>query len=229
MKKIFAIIAVAMATLTVSAQSYKDLVKAQQERNKYNKEMANIKPTSADKKQAKQRKKDGWDVMTGKDPMEVQICKARMLQAELMADEDMEPTKRYIVGTSIANYSSYAGAESMARETAMASIASLLETKIVKAAQMSEDGTIQDAISSVGSTTFNERMKTLVQNCLKNMQTPMTVYRVLPNRQYQVEVMVAYDKKQLKRELMQKLQQEMKVEGDKALNPLVDEALEQIK
>lgn len=229
MKKIFAIIAVAMATLTVSAQSYKDLVKAQQERNKYNKEMANIKPTSDDKKQAKQRKKDGWDVETGADPMDIQICKARMLQAELMADEDMEPTKRYIVAVSQSVSGNKDVAKREASNNAMGEIASMIETKLVEAMERSSDNSIHNAISATTRSTFSARMKAIVQGCLRNMVTPLTIYRVLPNYNYQVEVMVAYDKKQLKRELMQKLQQEMKVEGDKALNPLVDEALEQIK
>lgn len=225
MKKFFAIIAFALATMTASAQSYKDLVKSQQEHDKYNKEMANIKPTSADKKASKERKKEGWNVMTGNDPMEIQICKARLLQADIMADDDMQPTKRYITHVARSVSADYDTAFKQARLSAQSEIAALLETKIVEGMQKSTDNNVQSAISATTGGSFSARMKALVQGCLTNMSTPVTIYRVLPNNNYQVEVMIAYDKKELKRQISRKLQQEMKVEGDKALNPIVDEAL----
>ena len=60
MKKVLLLAMMAIACSVCSAQSYADLLKAKKQQDKMTKEVLDLKPTSEDKKQAKEMKKDGW-------------------------------------------------------------------------------------------------------------------------------------------------------------------------
>ena len=57
------------------------------------------------------------------------------------------------------------------------------------------------------------------------MMTPVIhIYRVLPNNNYQVQVQIAYDKKEMKARLKRQLEEQLEEEGDE-LNDIVDEVI----
>lgn len=229
MKKFMTIVAVMMLAATACmAQSYTTLAKAQQEMDKLNKELAYPKPTSADKKEAKALKKEKWMIMAGEDAMEIQIHNSRLYGACLMADDDMAPTKRFILRTSAATSGTIDAAMSEAILSAQTQIALLIQTQLISAMEKGLDNAQSSAISAVTVDKFHQRAKAITEACLTNMLSPMTIYRVLPNNQYQVQVRVAYDKMELKRKLTKKIQNELEMEGDKRLIGIVDEAVSAI-
>ena len=56
----------------------------------------------------------------------------------------------------------------------------------------------------------------------------LTIYRRLPNNNFEVQVRLAFDKKDLMESLKAKMQQELKIEGDK-LTDIVEQAVNRVK
>ena len=233
MKKVLILlVALAMASTTCMAQSYADLLKAKKQQDKLTKESLDFKPTSEDKKQAKQMKKEGWTVKAGDDPMEVQFCRARMLKNTPIVDEasgyEGMTVNRYIMWTSIVTAGDESTASDQALFDAQSKIAAQIETKIASAMESKKDNQQNNVISATTVNKFHKRSKAIVDVTLNNTQTPVSIYRVLPNYNCQVQLQVAFDKMELKRKLMQKLREELEQEGDEDLGGIVDEVLNSV-
>ncbi|MBO5880792.1 MAG: hypothetical protein J6Q57_04020 [Paraprevotella sp.] len=225
MKKVFVMLALAMmSSMTVSAQDALELAKQQKELNEINMKLLNSKPTKDAKKQAKQLKKQGWLVPAGEKSIEKQLTESQLLGEELMVDEAGSPTKRYILHTSNQVSGTYNAGYAAARNAATVELAANIKTQVAAAMQAKLDNNQTSAINAVTVDKFNERAKSIVDQSLTNMRTVVALYRVLPNNNYEVQVRLVYDKKELAANLKRKLQQELEVEGDE-LNSLVDEVL----
>ena len=225
MKKVFVMLALAMvSSMTVSAQNALDLAKQQKELNEINMKLLNAKPTKDAKKQAKQLKKQGWLVPAGEKSIEKQLTESQLLGEELMVDEAGSPTKRYILHTSNQVAGTYNAGYAAARNAATIELAANIKTQVAAAMQAKLDNNQTSAINAVTVDKFNERAKSIVDQSLTNMRTVVALYRVLPNNNYEIQVRLVYDKKELAANLKRKLQQELEVEGDE-LNSLVDEVL----
>lgn len=225
MKKVLvlAIMAV-MGVTTVSAQSAAELAKQQRELNEINMKLLNAKPTKDAKKQAKQKEKDGWMVPAGTKSIEKQYTESQLLAEELMADEMGNPTKRYIQENGNYVAGSYNAGFAAARAAAVVSLAANLKQQVAAAMQNKLDNNQTSAITAVTVDKFNERAKSIVDETLTNSRTVVAIYKILPNNNYNVEVRVAFDKKELSARLKRKMQQELEQEGDE-LNGLVDQVL----
>ena len=100
MKKILMMLAlILMATTASYAQSAVELAKQQRELDKINRDLLNMKPTKTAKKQAKEWKKEGWVVPVGGSDLAQSITRSQLMGEELMADENGQPVKRYILHT----------------------------------------------------------------------------------------------------------------------------------
>lgn len=234
MKKVLILMAALfVASTTCMAQSLADLINAKKQQDKLTKEVLDLKPTSEDKKQAKEMKKDGWTVKAGDDPMDVQFCRARMLKNTPMVDDvsgyEGMTVNRYIMWTSIATAGDESTASDQALYDAQSKIAAQLETKIASAIESKKDNQQNNMISAATVNNFHKRSKAIVDVTLSNTQTPVSIYRVLPNYNCQVQVQVAFDKMEIKRKLMQKLREELEQEGDEPFDKIVDEALNSVK
>mgnify|MGYP006371231551 FL=1 len=91
-----------------------------------------------------------------------------------------------------------------------------------------KDNQQNNVISATTVNKFHKRSKAIVDVTLNNTQTPVSIYRVLPNYNCQVQLQVAFDKMELKRKLMQKLRDELEQEGDEDLGGIVDEVLNSV-
>lgn len=227
-----------MATLFIAstncmAQSYADLIKAKKQQDKITKEVLEFKPTSEDKKQAKEMKRAGWTVKVGDDPMDVQFCRARMLKNTPMIDNisgyEGMTVNRYIIWTSIATAGDESTASDQALYDAQSKIAAQIETKIATAIEAKKDNQQNNMISATTVNKFHKRSKAIVDVTLNNTQTPVSIYRVLPNNNCQVQVQVAFDKMEFKSKLLQKISEELEQEGDEGLGVIVDEVLNSVK
>lgn len=225
MKKMLVMVAVAMmCSVTMSAQSPVELAKQQMELNKLNTKLLNLKPTKDAKKQAKQLKKEGWLAPAGEKSIEKQITESQLLGEELMMDEAGSPTKRYLLHTSTQVSGTYSAGMAAANLAAKTEIASNIKTQLAAAMQAKLDNNQTSSINAVTVDKFNERAKAIVDQALTNVRTVVSIYRVLPNHNYEVQVRVAYDKKELAANLKRRMQKELEEEGDE-LNGLVDEVV----
>lgn len=224
MKKIMSLAVITLLASTASAQSALELAKQQKELNAINRQLLEEKPTKDAKKQAKVLVKNGWQVPAGNKSIELQITKGQLLGEELMADEGGAPVKRYIMQTSIQTAGSYNTGYAAARANAQAELAAMLKTEIAGAWQLKQDN---DQLSSVSSTTndkFNQRLKAIIDASLSNTVPYMAIYRYLPNNNMEVQVGIAFDKKELMARMKRNMKKELENDGD-ALNELVDEVI----
>ncbi len=224
-KMILMVAAVLMTSTAVNAQSAIELAKQQKELNDINRKMLNQKPTKDAKKQAKELKKEGWLVPAGELSIEQQLTKSQLMGEELMADENGAPTKRFIMQTAIQTAGSYNSGYAAARTAAMTELAGLLKTEIVSAFQQKLDNAQSSSINATTVDKFNQRTKGIIDQALTNSITSLKIYRRLPNNNFEVQVRLAFDKKELAARLKRNMQKELEQEGDEELNGIVDEVL----
>lgn len=225
MKKLFSLFVMAMMLVTgANAQSAADLARQQQELNDIMRKSLNAKPTKDAKKQAKELKKQGWVVPAGERSIEQQITESQFLGAELMSDENGAPTKRFIQHTGVSTAGTYNAAYAAGRSNAQVEIANMLETEIAAAMQGKLDNAQQNAVNATTVEKFNQRIRAIVHESLSNSIPVLAIYRVLPNNNYEVQVRIAFDKKEVSARLKRALQNELEMEGDQ-LNGMIDDAL----
>lgn len=223
-KMFFMLVAAMMCSMTMTAQSALELAKEQRKLNEVNTKMLNQKPTRDAKKQARKLKKDGWVVPVGEKTIEKQLTESQLLGEELMVDETGSPTRRYIQHTASQVAGTYNAGYAAARNAAIVELASNLKTQVAAAMQAKLDNSQTSSINAVTIDKFNERAKAIVDASLTNTRAVVAIYRVLRNNNYEVQVRLAYDKKELAASLKRKMQQELEMEGDE-LNDLVDEVI----
>lgn len=232
MKKVFLLAMMTIVYGVCSAQSMKDLVNKKKNQDKMMKGVLDIKPTSDDKKQAREMKADGWRVKAGDDPMEIQFYRARILKNTPMMDEasgfDDATVNRYIMWTSIGVAQDEITASKVAVLNSQSEIVAQLGIKIAAAMESKIDNQQDNMISATTVNKFHQREKAILDFTLRNTHVPVSIYRVLPNNNCQVQVQVAFDKLELRRELTERLKRELEQEGDESLNGIVNDVLNNV-
>lgn len=226
MKKFLVALSVAlMSSASLFAQSdAAQLAKEQAELNKIHLKMLNAKPTKDAKKQTKVLAKQGWMAPAGEKGIEKQLTESQFMGEELMLDELGGRTKRFIQHTAFATGGTYNVAYAAARSNALIELAAQIKTQIAAAMQGKLDNAQSSAISTISVDKFNQRAKAIVDETLTNNIPVVGIYRVLQNNNFEVQVRLAFDKKELSARLKRKMQQELEAEGDE-LNEIVDEVL----
>lgn len=214
-----------MGTVAVSAQNAKQLAKEQQELNEINMKLLNSKPSKDAKKQEKTLTKEGWMVPAGGKTIAKQITETQLLGEELMADENGNPTKRYIIRSAQSVAGTFNAGVAAARANAQVELAAMLETKVAAAMETKLDNQQNSAISAVTVEKFHERAKSIIDASLKNTRTVLSLYRITSGNNYEIQLQVAYDKKVLSTLLKKKMHEELEKEGDEDLNDIVDDVL----
>ena len=186
--------------------------------------LLNAKPSKDARKQEKKLIKDGWKVPAGGKTIAKQITEVQLLREELMADEAGNPVKRYIVRTAQSVAGTFNAGVNTANANARAELAASLETKLVAAMETKIDNQQTSAITANTVDKFHARAKSIVEACLTNTNTVLTIYRVLNNNNFEVQTRIAFDKKELSARLKRNIQKELEQEGDE-LNEIVDSVL----
>lgn len=229
-KTVVTLVLMLAAFMGVSAQSIQELAKQKKADNKALADMMKSqKPDRAAKKQAKEYKKQGYQVVGSGRTIEVQIYSDQMLAATPMADETGAIVSRYIQhsGTAVAGTQSTAYAA--ARAACQSEIAALLETKIAGAMQQKIDNSQTSAINAATVDKFHERVKSIISATLTQEIPGLNIYRVLSNNNYEVKVTLSYDKKEVEARLKRALRAELELEGDNELNGIVDEVIQNME
>lgn len=215
MKKIISIVVMAiMFVAGAQAQSAIDMNRQQNELNGILRKTLNAKPTKEAKKEAKQFMKQGWSVPAGERSIEQQITESQLLGAEVMADENGAPTRRFIQHTAVTVAGTYNAAYATGRANAQAEIANMLATEIAAAMKGKLDNSQQNTITATSVDKYNQRIRSIVHESLTNSIPVLSMYRTLPNNNVEVQVWIAFDKKEVTARLKRNLQKELEVEGD---------------
>lgn len=226
MNKIFITIALIMAsTMTAMSQTAKELAKEQRELNEINMKLLNAKPTKDARKQEKQLKKQGWQVPAGAKTIGKQVTEVQLLGEELMPDNMGNPVKRYIIRSAQAVAGTYNAGVAAARANAQVELAAMLQTKVAAALETKLDNHQTSAITAQTVDKFHERAKAIIDACLTNTKMVLSIYRVTRQNNFEVQVQIAYDKKEISSRLKQKIHQELEKEGDEELNGIVDSVM----
>lgn len=226
MKKVLLMMVIAIATTSVTyAQSASELAKQQKELNEINLKLLNSKASKSARKEAKKLIKQNWLVPAGSKSIDMQITEVQLLGEVLMADENGNPVKRYIIRSSQAVSGSFNAGVAAARANAQVEIAAMLQTKVAAAMETKLDNQQTTSITANTVEKFHERAKSIIDACLTNTNTVLSIYRLTPQNNYEVQVQVAFDKKELSARLKRRIQQELEMEGDNDLNDIVDGVL----
>lgn len=219
MKKILSFVAAIMIATTATAQTAMELARQQQELNAIN--MLNAKPTKQAKKQAKELKAEGWTVPAGDIDIAQQVTRSQLYSAELTTDESGNVTKRYIMLTAQQTAGTYNSGYAAARAAAQTELAAMLKTELVTAMQQKLDNSQSNALTATTIDKFNQRSRMIVDQTLTNAIPVLAIYRRLPNNNFEVQVRIAFDKKELIARIKRNMEQELEKEGDK-LYDIVD-------
>lgn len=221
MKKILSFVAAIMIATTATAQTAMELARQQQELNAINMKMLNAKPTKQAKKQAKELKAEGWTVPAGDIDIAQQVTRSQLYSAELTIDESGNVTKRYIMQTAQQTAGTYNSGYAAARAAAQTELAAMLKTELVTAMQQKLDNSQSNALTATTIDKFNQRSRLIVDQTLTNAISVLAIYRRLPNNNFEVQVRIAFDKKELIARIKRNMQQELEKDGDK-LYDIVD-------
>ncbi len=222
MKKILSLMVMAMVAATLFAQTAAELAKQQQELNAINMKMLNAKPSKSAKKQAKQLKADGWTVPAGSASIEQQLTKSQLYGEELTVDENGSTVKRFMVQSGMQTAGTYNAAYAAARTAAQTELAAMLKTELVSAMQQKLDNEQTATITAITVDKFNQRSRAIVDQTLTRSIPVLAIYRRLPNKMFEVQVAIAFDRKELVARIKRNLQKELENDGDK-LYDVVDE------
>lgn len=221
MKKILSFVAAIMIATTATAQTAMELARQKQELNAINMKMLNAKPTKQAKKQAKELKAEGWTVPAGDVDIAQQVTRSQLYSAELTIDESGNVTKRYIMQTAQQTAGTYNSGYAAARAAAQTELAAMLKTELVTAMQQKLDNSQSNALTAITIDKFNQRSRMIVDQTLTNAIPVLAIYRRLPNNNFEVQVRIAFDKKELIARIKRNMEQELENEGDK-LYDIVD-------
>lgn len=221
MKKILSFVAAIMIATTATAQTAMELARQQQELNAINMKMLNAKPTKQAKKQAKELKAEGWTVPAGDIDIAQQVTRSQLYSAELTTDESGNVTKRYIMQTAQQTAGTYNSGYAAARAAAQTELAAMLKTELVTAMQQKLDNSQSNVLTATTIDKFNQRSRMIVDQTLTNAIPVLAIYRRLPNNNFEVQVRIAFDKKELIARIKRNMQQELEKDGDK-LYDIVD-------
>lgn len=156
--------------------------------------VSGTKPTKEVKKQAKRLKKEGWKVFPEDALLEIQITECQLMELEQIADENGNPTSRYIMATGLVTASNVEIGKVMARVRAQEEIAGLLETYLTALIE-SELSNIQRPTSEVLSTSkFAMHNKSIIEGTLNHCITVLSIHRPLDNGTVEVQIRLAFDK-----------------------------------
>lgn len=228
MKKIISVIALALClTFGAFAQDAIDLARQQQELNSVLRKILDAKPTKEAKKEAKRLKKEGWQVPVGERSIEQQITTSLLLGTEMALDENGNMIHRFIQHTALATAGTYNAAYAAARSNALNEIASMIETELVSVVETKLDNAQATSESATTIDKLHQRLRSIVNQSLTNSIPVVTIYRVLPNKNYEVQVRLAFDRNEVSARIKRQMQQELEEEGDE-LNQYVDEAFSKL-
>ena len=197
MKKYLLILAAIILCGNLAAQDNKQAYKDQQKASKRTREVRMEKAGKDASKEAKKLTKEGWKPMPGKLPLDKQIDKALSMQVELDDEGDL----KYIYAVSLATAGSTAAGQMAASAAAREQIASQMGVSLTA---LLDNRMETNQISVTEAETISEvaqKGKQIFSQDLGRTENILEAYRVLPNKNVEVMVGIAYSQSEARKQM----------------------------
>lgn len=192
--KLFVTMVLLSITMGVSAQTASEL---------------NIKASKAAKKQAKEYKKQGWEVAPGAIPMERQLDRSYVMEYDM----DLDMQSKYAFGEAISTGQFYDAAKLQASELAKSDLVGKLSSEITRLVETQvKTKQLQDEqAQSVAAAT--EKSKSLVIQRLGAIAPVLELHRKLKNGNVEVMIRYAYNRERAVNAAFKEIDEGLKEQG----------------
>lgn len=195
---------------TVNAQISKEQVKQRKELVKSSKAELDKKASKASRKEAKRFRKEGWTTTPGALPLEKQLDKSFLMQYEY--DENMYP--KYIMGEAMSIGSNYDAARMQALELAKQNLAGQIQTEVTALIENTVANEQLKAEEAESITRSIMASKNLISQNIGRTIPVIEAYRVLPNKNKEVMVRIAYSSDMAKSAVRNAVKEDLEKKGD---------------
>lgn len=221
MRKIFMLaIAVVMSLTSAFAQDAKEIRKEHQEIQKMTKAELASRVDKSVRKEAKRLAKEGWVVNPGALPLEKQLERSYLMQLEL--DENQFP--KFIVASAKSIGENYDAAKTAAMSLAITNLAGQIQTEVTALIENTAANKQLAAEDAASITETVSASKNLISQSIGRVITIFECYRVLGNRNREVEVRIAYNADMAKQAVRKVIREELEKKGEN-LHEQLDKAL----
>lgn len=215
---------VAMTVIIASgvsfAQDQKQIRKERQEVLKSTKAELKSRVDKSVKKEAKRLQKDGWVVSPGALPLEKQLERSYLMELEF--DADLFP--KYIMGSAQSIGENYDGAKMSATSLAITNLAGQIQTEVTA---LIENTVGNEQLAAEDAATVTKSVmssKNLIAQSIGRTIVVVECYRILPNKNREVMVRIAYSAEMAKKAAKAAIRQDLENQGIE-LHKQLDELL----
>lgn len=202
------------------AQSAKEIKKERQAISKMAKSVLNAKVTKTTKKEAKRLKNEGWTVSPGALPLEKQLERSYLMEFEYDANQ----YPKYIMANAQSIAENYDAAKTAATSLAITNLAGQIQTEVTALVENTVANKQLDPEDAASITETVMASKNLISQSIGRVITVIECYRILPNKNREVMVRIAYNGEMAKEVAKKAVRQELEKKGEK-LHDKLDKAL----
>lgn len=219
--KFFVVIFLFFVPLSMTAQISKEQIKERKTIVNSSKKELNNKVSKTVRKEAKKLEKEGWTTVPGALPLYKQLDKSYMMQYEY--DSDMYP--KFIMGEAMSVGGNYDAAKMQALELAKQNLAGQIQTEVTALIENTVANKQMDEGDAASITQSISAAKNLISQSIGRTIPVVEAYRVLPNKNKEVLVRIAYNSDMAKKVAKDAIKQDLEKKGDELHNKL-DKLLE---
>lgn len=212
------IVAVSVSFAETSEQ--KQIRKERQEVRKMAKKELDAKVDKTTKKEAKRLKKEGWVVSPGALPLEKQLERSYLMEFEYDANQ----YPKYIMANAQSIGENYDGAKTAATSLAITNLAGQIQTEVTA---LIENTVANQQMGAEDAATITESVmasKNFISQSIGRVITVVECYRILPNKNREVMVRIAYNGDMAKEAAKKAIRKDLEDKGKK-LHGQLDEVL----
>lgn len=205
---------------SVCAQSQKEIARERREIARFSKSELNAKAGKAARKAAKAYAKEGWVTAPGQLPLDKQLDKAFKMQYEY--DESAFP--KFVMGEAMSTGENYDAARMQALELAKLNMAGQVQTEVTALIESSVSNRQLTADQAASITETITASKNLISQRIGRILPIVECYRILPNKNKEVRVQIAYDSKTALEAARSAVREQLEKKGEK-LHEQLDKVL----
>ena len=209
-KALFVAMALLVACTASFAQDAKEIRKERQIIQKMAKKELTAKVDKTTKKEVKRLVKEGWVVSPGALPLEKQLQRSFLMEMEY--DDNLFP--KYIMANAQSIAENYDAAKTAATSLAITNLAGQIQTEVTALIEntVANKQLAAEEAASISETVMSS--KNLISQSIGRTIAVVECYRVLPNKNREVMVRIAYNGEMAKQAAKKAVREELEKKGD---------------
>ncbi|MBO5961349.1 MAG: hypothetical protein J6P99_05875 [Paludibacteraceae bacterium] len=211
MKKVLFVALTMLIACTASfAQDAKEIRKERQIIQKMAKKELTARVDKTTKKEVKRLVKEGWVVSPGALPLEKQLQRSFLMEMEY--DDNLFP--KYIMANAQSIAENYDAAKTAATSLAITNLAGQIQTEVTALIEntVANKQLAAEEAASISETVMSS--KNLISQSIGRTIAVVECYRVLPNKNREVMVRIAYNGEMAKQAAKKAVREELEKKGD---------------